>query len=186
MTSEIIDASELLKNLAAFETAGVDIQVDWANTVGPDELSVNWIATYMTTREGVAFEGAPTDDLAGTIGHRSLEIGVSRPDWKWTINTNYKVGNFGMNARWRYIDSMVDNNVEGFETDDVNYIDLGLTYEFRDISGGSLDGLRGRISVTNVTDQDSEIIPARVQANTDSSTYDTRGLRYFVTLTYDF
>ena len=37
-----------------------------------------------------------------------------------------------------------------------------------------------------VTDQDPEIIPARVQANTDPSVYDTLGSRYFLNLTYNF
>ena len=35
-------------------------------------------------------------------------------------------------------------------------------------------------------DEDPEIIPHRVQANTDPSTYDTLGRRYFVNLTYSF
>ena len=61
-----------------------------------------------------------------------------------------------------------------------------MTYDFTDAFGGGLDGLRARISASNVTDQDPEIIPARVQANTDPSAYDTLGRRYFVTLTYDF
>jgi outer membrane receptor protein involved in Fe transport len=81
---------------------------------------------------------------------------------------------------------MVDNNVEGFKTDSVSYLDLGVAYDFKDLFGGSLEGLTARISLTNVTDQDPEIIPARVQANTDPSAYDTLGRRYFVTFTYAF
>lgn len=185
-TSEIIDASELLENLASFEAGGIDIQVDWNGEVGPGTLGVNWIATNLQTWDRQAFPGAPTDDLAGTIGNRSIGISVSRPDWKWTFNTDYLIGNWGLNARWRYIDSMVDNNFDDFETDAISYLDLGLTYDFKDLFGGGLEGLRGRITATNVTDQDPEIIPARVQANTDPSAYDTLGRRYFVTLTYDF
>ena len=64
--------------------------------------------------------------------------------------------------------------------------DLGVAYDFKDLFGGSLEGLTARISLTNVTDQDPEIIPARVQANTDPSAYDTLGRRYFVTFTYAF
>ena len=185
-TSEIIDASELLENLASFEAAGIDFQLDWTGDVGPGTLGVNWIATNLLTWDREAFPGAPIDDLAGTIGNRSIGISVSRPDWKWTLNSDYIVGNWGFNARWRYIDSMVDNNVDDFETDSVSYLDLGLTYDFKDLFGGSLEGLTGRIAATNVTDQDPEIIPARVQANTDPSAYDTLGRRYFVTLNYVF
>ena len=185
-TSEIIDATELNENLAEFETAGIDIQIDYTTDIGAGTLDVNWIATHLTKWDRTPFEGAPTDDLAGTIGNRSIGISVSRPDWKWTFNTDYIIGNWGFNARWRYIDSMVDNNVDNFETDAISYLDLGLTYSFDGAFGGSLDGLRARISATNVTDQDPEIIPARVQANTDPSAYDTLGRRYFLSLTYDF
>lgn len=185
-TSEIIDASELLENLATFEAEGIDFQIDWSGEVGPGTLGVNWVATHLLTWDRQAFEGAPIDELAGTIGNRTIGIAVSRPDWRWALNSDYVVGNWGFNARWRYIDSMVDNNVDNFETDAINYLDLGMTYDFTDAFGGSLNGLRARISATNVTDQDPEIIPARVQANTDPSAYDTLGRRYFVTLTYDF
>ena len=163
-----------------------DIQIDYTTDIGAGTLDVNWIATHLTKWDRTPFEGAPTDDLAGTIGNRSIGISVSRPDWKWTFNTDYIIGNWGFNARWRYIDSMVDNNVDNFETDAISYLDLGLTYNFDGAFGGSLDGLRARISATNVTDQDPEIIPARVQANTDPSAYDTLGRRYFLSLTYDF
>jgi outer membrane receptor protein involved in Fe transport len=185
-TSEIIDASELNENVAAFKAKGIDIQVDWAVEVGPGTLGVNWIATHLMNWERQALPGDPFVDIAGTIGNRSLGIGVSRPDWKWTLNMDYLIGNFDLNAKWRYIDAMVDNNVEGFKTDSVGYLDLGVAYDFKDLFGGSLEGLTARISLTNVTDQDPEIIPARVQANTDPSAYDTLGRRYFVTLTYAF
>ena len=186
VTSEIIDASELNENVAAFKAKGIDIQVDWAIDAGPGTLGVNWIATHLMNWERQALPGDPFVDIAGTIGNRSLGIGVSRPDWKWTLNMDYLIGNFDLNAKWRYIDEMVDNNVEGFKTDSVSYLDLGVAYDFKDLFGGSLEGLTARISLTNVTDQDPEIIPARVQANTDPSAYDTLGRRYFVTFTYAF
>jgi outer membrane receptor protein involved in Fe transport len=185
-TSEIIDASELLENIGEFETAGIDIQVDYTADVGPGTLGLNWIATRLTKWDRTPFQGAATDDLAGTIGNRTIGISVSRPDWRWTFNTDYTVGNWGFNARWRYIDAMQDNNFADFETDAISYLDLGVTYNFSDAFGGALDGLQARIQATNVTDQDPEIIPARVQANTDPSVYDTLGSRYFLNLTYNF
>lgn len=81
---------------------------------------------------------------------------------------------------------MVDNNVQGFKIDAVSYLDLGLEYDFKDLFDGSLESLTGRISLANITDQDPEIIPARVQANTVPSAYHALGRRYFVTLTFAF
>jgi len=68
----------------------------------------------------------------------------------------------------------------------VHYLDAGAAYDFKDVFGGSLEGLTARVGITNLTDEDPQIIPHRVQANTDPSTYDTLGRRYFVNLTYFF
>ena len=173
-TSEIIDASELNENLARFEAAGIDVQVDWAGEVGPGTFSANWIATHLTTWDRQALPGDPFVDLTGTIGNRSISsVGVARPDWKWTFNTDYRMENLGFNLRWRYVDAMIDDTQPTFETDVVHYLDAGVTYDFKDLFGGSLEGLVGRFGITNLTDEDPQIIPHRVQANTDPSTYDT-------------
>ena len=114
-TSEIIDASELNENLARFEAAGIDVQVDWAGEVGPGTLSANWIATHLTTWDRQALPGDPFVDLTGTIGNRSISsVGVARPDWKWTFNTDYRMENLGFNLRWRYIDAMIDDTQPTF------------------------------------------------------------------------
>jgi len=186
-TSEIVDAAELNENLAQFEAAGVDVQVDWAGEVGPGTLSANWIATHLTKWDRQALPGDPFSDLTGTIGNRSISsVGVARPDWKWTFNTDYRMENLSFNLRWRYIDAMIDDTQPTFETDVVHYLDAGAAYDFKDVFGGSLEGLTARVGITNLTDEDPQIIPHRVQANTDPSTYDTLGRRYFVNLTYFF
>lgn len=186
-TSEIIDASELNENLAAFDTAGIDIQVDWDADVGPGSLGISWIASHMLKWDRQALPGDPFSELAGTIGNESISsVGIARPDWKWTLNSDYLVGNLGLNMRWRYIDEMTDNSFPQFKTDAVHYFDVGAAYDFANMFGGSLDGLRGRVGITNLTDEQPEIFPSSSQANTDPSTYDTLGRRYFVSLTYSF
>jgi iron complex outermembrane recepter protein len=186
-TSEIIDASELNENLASFETAGIDIQVDYAADVGPGSLGVSWIATHLTKWERQALPGDPFSDLVGTIGNTSISsVGIARPEWKWTLNSDYLMGNWGFNARWRFIDEMTDNAVSTFKTDSAHYLDLGVSYDFKDLFGGNLNGLSGRLGITNATDEQPQIIPSDSQANTDPSTYDTLGRRYFVNLTYTF
>jgi outer membrane receptor protein involved in Fe transport len=188
VTSEIIDAAELNDNLAKFKTAGIDIQLDWGIDIGSGALGISWIATHLTKWDRKAL---PDDvgfvDLAGTIGNRSISsVGVARPDWKWSFNSDYVIGNLGLNLRWRYVDSMTDDTVPEFDTSEVHYFDVGASYAFTDLFGGTLSGLSARLGVTNLTDEDPEIIPHRVQANTDPSTYDTLGRRYFVNVTYSF
>ena len=107
------------------------------------------------------------------------------PNYYIYIN-DYAIGNLGLNLRWRFVDSMTDDTVPEFDTSEVHYFDAGASYAFTDVFGGMLSGLSARLGVTNLTDEDPEIIPHRVQANTDPSTYDTLGRRYFVNLTYNF
>lgn len=186
-TSEIIDASELNENLAAFKTAGIDVQIDWAADVGPGQLGLSWIATHLTKWDRQALPGDPFEDLVGTIGNTSISaVGIARPEWKWTVNSDYMIGNLGLNARWRYIGEMTDNAITTFKTDTVHYVDVGASYDFRDILGGNLNGLSARVGVTNLTDEQPQIFPSSSQANTDPSSYDTLGRRYFVNLTYTF
>ena len=49
-----------------------------------------------------------------------------------------------------------------------------------------MEGLRLRAGVTNLTDEDPIIYPSNQQSNTDPSTYDVLGRRYFVAATYSF
>lgn len=186
VTSEIIDAIEQDKNLAQFKAAGIDIQLDWGMDIGSGILGVSWIATHLTKWERQALPGDAFVDLSGTIGNRSIGIAVARPDWKWTLNADYAIGNLGLNARWRHIDDMTDDTQPTVTTGDVEYFDVGASYAFTDMFGGTLSGLSARVGVTNVGDKQPPIIAHRVQANTDPSSFDTLGRRYFVNVTYSF
>jgi outer membrane receptor protein involved in Fe transport len=75
---------------------------------------------------------------------------------------------------------MTDFSFPDFKLDAVDYLDLTFGYTFTD----TLAGLRLRAGVTNLTDEDPIIYPSQQQANTDPSTYDILGRRYFVSATY--
>ncbi len=186
-TSEIIDATETNQNLASFKTTGIDIQVDWTIEAGPGDLSFNLLATNLLEWERQALPGDAFQDLSGTIGTPVVDsVTVAYPEWKWTFGADYRVGDMGFNLRWRHVDSMTDSDDETFEVDAVDYLDLGASYDFENAFNGSLSGLTARVGIKNATDVDPEIFPANVQANTDPSTYDTLGRRYFVSLNYAF
>lgn len=181
LNSEIINATETNQNLAAFETQGIDLQVDWAADIGPGDLGVNLLATRLLSWERQALPGDAFQDLGGTIGTPVVDsVTVAYPDWKWTFNAEYSVGDFSVNARWRYIDAMTDSDEPTFEVPSVSYVDIGASYDFN----RWVDGLTARVGVVNLTDKEPEIFPANVQANTDPSTYDTLGRRYFLTFNY--
>ena len=64
----------------------------------------------------------------------------------------------------------------------MDYFDLTFGYSF----DGTMEGLFLRAGVTNLTDQEPIIYPSNQQSNTDPSTYDTLGRRYFLAATYTF
>ena len=100
---------ELYRNAYDWETSGVDVQVDWRFDLGPGQLGVSWLVSWLdsftTTAEGSV--GA-TDEWTGTIGFDppARIVGASLPEWKSNLHVSYAWGDLTVGASWRYIDSM--------------------------------------------------------------------------------
>ncbi len=178
----IINALEVNANVGAVETAGIDVQVDWAADMGPGRFSVNWIMTFLDKWEIQEVPGDPFTPLEGTVGY--FGAGDNFPEEKSTMNLAYKMGGWGLSAQWRYITEVddIDTDTE-FTLDSRNYFDLTASYAFDE---GLLDGATVRVGVINVADEDPVIYPSSQQANTDPTTYDVLGRRYFLNLNYKF
>jgi outer membrane receptor protein involved in Fe transport len=177
---EVTDAAETKQNLGAINTSGVDIQFDWALDAGPGRLSMNWVGSWLDKWEQQELPGDVFTQYGGTIG---TSIATAFPDWKWTFNLNYNIAGVGLNARWRYVDGMSDESEPQFQVGSYSYFDVAASYGFGD---GMLKGLGLRAGVTNLFDKDPAIYPSYVQSNTDPSTYDVLGRRYFMAVTYSF
>ncbi|HSW33812.1 MAG TPA: TonB-dependent receptor, partial [Steroidobacteraceae bacterium] len=177
----IVDALEVNANVGAIETAGIDVQVDWAADMGPGRFSVNWIMTFLDKWEIQEIPGDPFTPLEGTVGY--FGAGDNFPEEKSTMNLAYKMGGWGLSAQWRYIGAVEDISVPEFELDSQNYFDLTASYAFDE---GLLDGATLRVGVINVGDEDPILYPSAQQANTDPTTYDVLGRRYFLNVNYKF
>jgi outer membrane receptor protein involved in Fe transport len=177
----IINALEANANVGAIETAGIDVQVDWAADMGPGRFSVNWIMTFLDKWEIQEIPGDPFTPLEGTVGY--FGAGDNFPEEKSTMNLAYKMGNWGFSGQWRYISKVDDIGEPDFELDSRNYFDLTTSYAFDE---GLLDGATVRVGVINVADEDPVIYPSSQQANTDPTTYDVLGRRYFLNVNYKF
>jgi iron complex outermembrane receptor protein len=182
-TGWIEDVRELRRNAYDWETSGLDLQVDWRFDLGPGQLGVNWLVSWVDSLTiAVAGSTAPVVDPSGTVG---LSVGSSFPEWKSNLHLSYGWRDLTLGATWRYIDGMTDADLElspRFQIPSVNYFDLDASY---DVSG-PLDGVRLGVGVENLTDKDPPIFPTSVQANTDPSQYDVLGRRYYVSLNYSF
>ena len=88
-----------------------------------------------------------------------------------------------MNLTWRYVSNVRDNRITDFRLPSRQY--WGLSFGYRP-DRGFLEGLEIRGGVTNLTNTDPILYPSYVEANTEPSTYDVIGRRYFVRMTYRF
>jgi iron complex outermembrane recepter protein len=185
-SGDIVDAFDILRNSEGFETSGVDLQLDWRFDLGPGELGLNWLVSYLDSFEQLEAPGIPPLELAGTAGPSESFIGRSLPEWKWSFGVSYGWQALALDARWRYIDGMqdADRTLDPvFRIPHYDYFDLGASYDFSD---GVLDGLQLRAGVENLTDEDPPIFPSYAQGNTDPSQYDVLGRRYYLSLKYRF
>ncbi|WP_292043580.1 MULTISPECIES: TonB-dependent receptor domain-containing protein [unclassified Brevundimonas] len=169
------------RNQAATETSGVDVtfnvrlDTEAAGSFGLNVLST-WVEKYTSQLSSVD----PVYDFVGTIGSGT---GSAVPEWRHTIQTSWTLDPVSLTATARYIDDMVHSNTvtggSGTGVDNVWYFDLRGTWNVNDT-------VSLRAGVNNVFDEQPQLYTPNVQSNTDPSTYDVLGRRYFVGLTARF
>ncbi|MBY0572924.1 MAG: TonB-dependent receptor, partial [Undibacterium sp.] len=122
-------------------------------------------------------------DVTGTIPYFGTPLGQAFPKNKVTTNFGYKINEFGVDLRMRYIGEMTNRMAALFPGEDLTgvkgtyYWDLGGSYEF-------LKGMTIRAGINNLLNQQPRTYSPNVQSGTDPSTYDTIGRRYFVTASF--
>lgn len=180
-TGEVSSMSLVNLNLSEYRTKGVDFQVDWAfglGAVGLDDkygsLRVNLIGNWLDSFQIQSLPGEDFVELKGTIGNDQVSnTAVAHPEWKLTTSVTYTLGAVDLGVGWRHIDGMQDYADEDSATPNIDYFDLSGAWRVSDayeIRGG----------VTNVTDKAPPYFSSYVQANTDPSTYDVLGRRFYV------
>jgi len=187
VTHEVTNALNTAVNSSRMATSGYDFQLDYAIDAGPGSLRLNGVATYT---ESASFKAAPR---VPTLEYASKATGYAvtaesavfnlMPRWKVVADVSYATGGLLTNLRWRYVGSLQDEWIESFRLPSRQYWDLTVGYAFE---SGLLDGLTLRGGVTNLGDQQPVIYPSYVEANTEPSTYDVLGRRYFLRATYTF
>ena len=185
-TGEIENFLDINQNAFEWETSGVDMQLDWRFDLGPGQIGVNWLASWLDSFEtSVRDSSAPSTEYSGTIASRA--VGGSLPKWKSNLRLSYAWRELTLGATWRYVDAMTDFFTQFFPPEysvsSMNYFDLDASYE---VASGFLAGLRLGLGVENLTDEDPPIVANGPDANTDPSQYDVLGRRYYVSLRYSF
>jgi outer membrane receptor protein involved in Fe transport len=180
--SSPVITSATAANVSSLETAGVDVQLDWGlDFGGAGRLATNLVVTYLDKYEFQFAPGLPIVDRVGTIGD---SIGSSYPEYKMLLNLDYSISKFRVGARYRYLPSM-DNKYADYDpfttvgVPSIDYLDLNASWyptEASELTVGAI----------NVTDQEPPLYTTYPQMNTDPSTYDVLGRRYYVRAAYRF
>jgi outer membrane receptor protein involved in Fe transport len=170
----IIDLELFQQNQAFRNVGGIDFTFDVGFAVGPGELGFNLVGTWLEKDEQQTSVADPLNDFKGSIGQTT---GTATPEWKGTVTTSYGWQDLQVQLTTRYIDAMIHrNNVTGQAgtgTPETWYHDLSGNYNLT-------EKVTLRAGINNLTDQDPRLYTPFVQANTDPSTYDILGRRYFI------
>jgi len=184
-TGRIVDFMEVFQNDAAIEVSGIDAQFDWGFALGPGEVGMNVLVSWMDSWEYTPVQGVPPEDAVGFVGGF---FGGSLPEWKGNLNLSYawstrSGSSLRIAGQWRYIDAMHDRAWPEFEVPSYDYVDLYALYRF---ALWKSDNLKLTVGIENLTDEDPPLLPGGLGANTDPSQYDLLGRRYFLGLRYWF
>jgi len=182
----VVGLQQTQNNRNLINVSGIDIGLDYALRMQKyGALRWNLTATWTEKSEGrtLVSDADPTYDFVGTIGSGT---GSAVPEWRATLGTTYSLGGFSVTLTNRFIDKMFHGNVvtggspvSNTGTAATWYHDLAFRYAIT-------PNISVRGGVSNLTDQQPRLYSPNVQANTDPSTFDVLGRRYFVGLNAKF
>ncbi|WP_255500619.1 TonB-dependent receptor domain-containing protein [Caulobacter sp. 17J80-11] len=181
-TGEVIGAKEFNGNLGALRTSGIDFQVDWGFTfadVGLPDLGKMKFNVTGTKLQKWEIQNVPNGAFTDRTGTISNSFGMTFPEWKWLAGADWSYGPASLGVRWRYQGEVENFNDTSKTIDAVNYFDLNSSWSVN-------DKVALRAGINNLTDEMPPVYTPAIQANTDPSTYDVLGRRFYLGLTAKF
>jgi outer membrane receptor protein involved in Fe transport len=186
----VTDVSTLSENLSGLKQTGVDLSLDWTVPVGEGNLNFRALVTRLLSMEQQETSVDPFIARDGTI---SQTVASAFPKLKGVLATSWSSGSWQLRYNLRYIDSMdVVNSNALLSRPAVGVRPHVPTYLYHDLTArwNVSDMLGLTLGVTNIADKDPPIYTtdsqAGIQSNTDPSTYDVLGRRYFLNVMMSF
>lgn len=176
-------------NLAARKVDGIDLNLDYGLLLPVGRLDFRLAGTYLMSWEQQETSADPYFDRAGTI---SQTVASAFPEYKANFATSYTWNDFLFRYNLRYIDGMDVVNNDATLTPSTSAKPSVPTYLYHDLTArwnaNEMFGIT--VGVLNAADKDPPIYTtnaqAGIQSNTDPSTYDVLGRRYFANFTMKF
>lgn len=163
-------------NVSTLRTSGIDMQIDLPLDLGAaGKLDLNLLGNWLQEWKVSYVKGLPSIDYRGTIGDN---ISSAFPDYKLLLNARWQLHDFGAGLRVQHLPSMT-NKYASYDPDTTVGVP-SITYLDANVSWRMHDDLELRAGVENLTDETPPLYTSAVQMNTDPSTYDVLGRRYYL------
>ncbi|MES1985915.1 MAG: TonB-dependent receptor [Pseudomonadota bacterium] len=173
-------------NLASLRTSGVDVEVDYSRELGPGNLQVKALVSYLHDLQ-TQLPNSPVINRAGDLGVQGA------PKWQGYMSISYKSnGGLSVGMQERYIGSgLIDATLAPTVLGDANkvpatwYTDISLSQE---VAGG-VGRMKLYATVNNLFNQQPRITPVATTGpyrSTNSQLYDILGRYYAIGATLSF
>ena len=169
-------------NVAEQTLKGFDILGSYDLDLWGGDMRINYVGTYTTESDFIAFPGADTDECAGKFG---VDIcGEPLPEYKHRATANWSRDQWSGMLSWRYVGEVDDDDPDAVyfveKIDGTSYFDAAATYSFT-------DNYKVTLGIDNLLDEEPPIIgDNQEQANTWPATYDVFGRTFFLRATAEF
>jgi outer membrane receptor protein involved in Fe transport len=173
-------------NSGLFNTEGIDVQLEWSVPIGPGQLTLTELYSYLDSFQFDLEPGlAPAaGEFAGTT---SAGIGGTFPDYKSVFTANYSVGDWTFFGRWTYQPEVTSSNgfASGFGgaiSPSSSYVDLSTRWNVT-------DSFTLTLNIDNVADEYPTQTPDGVfggQGNIDPQIYRVLGRSFAISGRYRF
>jgi outer membrane cobalamin receptor len=98
-TGQVFSVNTTRGNQGSLLTEGIDVQLEWSVPIGPGQLTINELYSYLDSYQLNGVESAGTSTAA---------IGGALPDYKSVLSVSYNVGDWTLFGRWSYVPEMGD------------------------------------------------------------------------------
>ncbi|MDT8397268.1 MAG: TonB-dependent receptor [Pseudomonadales bacterium] len=170
-------------NLGKLETAGLDIQINWAKEMGPGTFTLSSTINYLNKFKTQDTQDAPVLDSAGTLDDGG------QFDYRVFTRFGYIWDNANVALTWRHLPDADD----AASVLNPNTTLLGVnTYDIFNLSGGyNFGSYQLRVGIDNVLDTQPEVVGRNPGVDNNRGTtsggfYDQLGRRYYMGLKASF
>lgn len=193
----VAEVNAFSQNLSNFKMNGVDWNLDWRlplSLFGASESAGRLDFKLLATRLlKVQQQEIATDPFANRLGTIGQTVGSAFPKYKAVLATTYSVGPVQFRYNARFYDRMdaVNNDVT-LSRPSSGVKPYTPTYLYHDVTARWVitDTYGVTVGVTNIADKAPPVYTtdaqAGIQTNTDPSTYDVLGRRFFLSGTAKF